>query len=52
MINLRHIGITVTDMDRSLELYQKYFGFEVVWDQIESGPFINNLSDMEDIKVS
>jgi len=51
MYSLRHIGITVTDMEKSLELYQNYFGFEVVWDQIESGPFINNLSNIEDIKV-
>ena len=51
MINLRHIGITVTDMDRSLELYQKHFGLEVVWDQIETGPFIDNLSDTQNIKV-
>ena len=51
MINLRHIGITVTDMDRSLELYQKHFGLEVVWDQIETGSFIDNLSDTQNIKV-
>ena len=51
MINLRHIGITVTDMDRSLELYQKHFGLEVVWDQIETGPCIDNLSDTQNIKV-
>ena len=51
MVNLRHIGITVTDMDRSLELYQKHFGLEVVWDQIETGPFIDNLSDTQNIKV-
>lgn len=51
MVSLRHIGVTVTDMDRSLELYQKHFGLEVVWDQIEAGPFIDSLSGIEDIKV-
>ena len=51
MVSLRHIGVTVTDMDRSLELYQKHFGLEVVWDQIETGPFIDSLSGIEDIKV-
>ena len=32
---LRHVGITVTDMEKSLKLYRDYFGFEVVWDEIE-----------------
>ena len=51
MTKLRHIGITVTDMEKSLSLYRDYFGFEVVWDQIETGPFIDGLSNLEAIRV-
>ena len=49
---LRHVGITVTDMEKSLKLYRDYFGFEVVWDEIEQGEFIDNLSDETDVKVN
>ena len=51
MFKLRHVGITVTDMKKSLELYKDYFGFEVVWDEIEEGKFIDSLSDIKNIKV-
>ena len=49
---LRHIGITVTDMEKSLKLYRDYFGFEVVWNEIEQGNFIDNLSAEKDVKVN
>ena len=51
MFKLRHVGITVTDMKKSLKLYKDYFGFEVVWDEIEEGKFIDSLSDIKNIKV-
>ena len=51
MFSLRHVGVTVTDMDSALRLYQQYFKFEVVWDQIEEGPFIDGLSAIPNIKV-
>ena len=41
MISLRHVGLAVTDMDNALELYRDIFKLEVVWDQIESGKFID-----------
>ena len=51
MFRLRHIGIVVTNMEKSLELYRDCFGFRVVWDEIEQGNFIDNLLDMEKVKV-
>ena len=51
MVKLRHVGLAVTDMDRSLKLYQEIFDLEVVWDQIESGKFIDRLSDITDVRV-
>tara|TARA_Y100001938_G_C7895698_1_gene332022 strand:+ start:159 stop:596 length:438 start_codon:yes stop_codon:yes gene_type:complete len=51
MYSVRHVGITVTDMEKSLELYRDYFGLKVVWDEIEQGEFIDGLSGIKDIKV-
>ncbi len=52
MFKLRHVGITVTDMEKSLKLYKDYFGFEVVWDDLETGEFISNLMGEKDVRVN
>ena len=51
MASLRHVGIVVTDMDKSLKLYRDIFNLEVIWDRVESGQFIDNLLQMFDTKV-
>ena len=51
MVTLRHVGIAVTDMEKSLQLYRDIFDLEVVWDQIEQGKFIDRLSDIDNIVV-
>ena len=51
MITLRHVGITVVDMEKSLALYRDYFGLTVVWDQLEEGEFIDNLSGEKGVRV-
>ena len=51
MSKLRHVGIVVTNMEKSLGLYRDCFGFDVIWDEIEEGSFIDNLLDMENVKV-
>ena len=51
MTKLRHIGITVSDVEKSLKLYRDYFGFTVVWDQIEEGQFIDGLTGVSKVKV-
>jgi len=38
-------------MERSLKLYRDYFGFQVVWDEIEQGEFIDSLSGEKEVKV-
>ena len=50
-IIVRHIGITVTNMERSIKLYRDYFGLECVWDQIEQGKFIDGLSGLDNVVV-
>ena len=42
--NLRHIGITVVDMEKSLKLYRDIFNLKVVWDRIEEGKFIDKIN--------
>ena len=49
--SVRHVGITVRDMEKSLKLYRDYFQFEVVWDEIEQGKFIDGLSGIDNIVV-
>ena len=51
MVNLRHIGIAVTDMNKSLELYRDIFDLEVTWDRIEEGAFVDRLCNLDNVKV-
>ena len=50
-VKLRHVGLAITNMERALKLYRDIFKLEVVWDQIESGKFIDRLSNIKDVKV-
>lgn len=51
MCNLRHIGITVTDIDKSLEFYKNVFDLEVVYDKKEFGNVISNFSKLNNVMV-
>ena len=51
MIKLRHVGLAVSDMDQALKLYQDIFNLDIVWDEHESGTFIDRLSNMENVTV-
>ncbi len=51
MTKLRHAGVVVENIEKSIELYRDCFGFEVVWDEIESGSFIDEILGTEDVKV-
>lgn len=48
---LRHFGITVTDVDKSIEFYRDVLGFEIVKVMDESGDHIDAFSDLENVKV-
>ena len=48
---LRHIGITVTDLEKSLEFYRDILGFQVVRIMDESGAHIDKFSALEGVKV-
>jgi catechol 2,3-dioxygenase-like lactoylglutathione lyase family enzyme len=51
MPSIRHTGIVVTDIEKSIDFYRQYFGFEVQKDMIESGEYIDNFCSLEDVKV-
>ena len=44
MISLRHVGLIVDDIEKSLTLYDGVFGFKPQVDQIESGSFYEHLT--------
>jgi catechol 2,3-dioxygenase-like lactoylglutathione lyase family enzyme len=46
-----HVGVTVSDLDRSADFYEKYFGFKTQFKKVFSAEFISrfkNLYKMED----
>lgn len=48
---LRHFGITVTDVDKSIEFYRDVLGFEIAKVMDESGDHIDAFSDLQHVKV-
>jgi predicted enzyme related to lactoylglutathione lyase len=52
VLNIRHAGIVVTDMKRSIDFYTNLLGFQIQKDMIESGSYIDNLLSIEKGKVN
>lgn len=51
MTGIRHIGIVVSDLGRSLSFYRDVFGFEITWDRVESGPALDAQLGLQDVEV-
>jgi|TARA_R110000822_G_scaffold218460_2_gene352878 catechol 2,3-dioxygenase-like lactoylglutathione lyase family enzyme len=51
MSKMRHTGIVVTDMERSIDFYNKYLDFKVKKDMDESGDYIDQFLALKDVKV-
>ena len=54
--NIRHLGIVVRDMEKSLEFY-RYLGYEVIADMKEDSRFIDKIlglndSDLRTVKMT
>ena len=49
--NIRHTGIVVTDMERSLEFYRDLMGLKPVIDFTEKGEFIDTISKGSEIDL-
>ena len=50
-MKVRHVGITVSDLDKSLAFYRDLLGFHIVKEMDESGKHIDNFSGLQDIDV-
>jgi len=51
-MKIRHVGITVRDIDKSLYFYRDILGFTVVREMNESGRFIDDISGLNNVKVN
>lgn len=50
--NIRHTGIVVADLEKSLGFYTSLLGFKVAKQMDESGSYIDNMLKMKDVKVT
>lgn len=48
---VRHIGISVTDMDDSLRFYKDLLGFKIEREMNENGIHIDNMLSLDNVKV-
>ena len=50
--NIRHIGIVIFDIQKSLEFYEKYLGFTLVKRMEEGGTYLDELLCIKNTKVT
>ena len=50
-MKIRHVGITVVNIERSLKFYRDLLGFQITKDMEESGDYIDNFSGIINVKV-
>lgn len=48
---LRHCGVVVSDIEKSLHFYRDLLGMEIQVDMLEEGDFIDTISGLKGIKV-
>jgi catechol 2,3-dioxygenase-like lactoylglutathione lyase family enzyme len=48
---IRHVGIVVQDIQKSINFWRDHFDFSIYLDQIEEGEFIEHLLNIPNIKV-
>ena len=51
ILETRHVGINVADMDRSLHFWRDVMGLQVEVDMWEEGDYIDTLQNLPDVKV-
>jgi len=52
MISLRHVGITICDMEKMQNFYCNLLGCKILKSMEESGECIDNFSEIQDVKVN
>jgi catechol 2,3-dioxygenase-like lactoylglutathione lyase family enzyme len=48
---IRHTGIVVSDMEKSLEFYRDMLGLEIIRDMNEKGDYLDNMLSLNDVNV-
>ena len=48
---IRHVGIVVQDIQKSINFWRDHFDFSILLDQIEEGPFIEHLLNIPKVKI-
>jgi len=48
---IRHVGIVVQDIQKSINFWLDHFDFSIFLDQIEEGPFIEHLLNIPKVKI-
>lgn len=48
---IRHTGIVVSRMERSLPFYRDFLGLEIWWDRIEDGPAIEAITAVPGARI-
>jgi len=51
MKNIRHFGIVITDLEKSLHFYRDLLGLKIQKEMAEEGKFIDNILDLQNVKV-
>jgi len=51
MKNIRHFGIVVSDIEKSLHFYRDLLGFRIKIDALEQGDFIDTILGLKNVKV-
>lgn len=51
MKNIRHFGIVVSDIEKSLHFYRDLLGFQIKIDALEEGDFIDTILGLKNVKV-
>lgn len=49
--NIRHFGIVVNDLEKSLHFYRDLLGLKIEKSMEESGEYIDNILSLDDVKV-
>ncbi|VVB63242.1 Metallothiol transferase FosB [uncultured archaeon] len=49
--NIRHVGVVVDDVERALSFYRDLLGFEVFWDKVEQGEFVETVLNITSVRV-
>ena len=50
--NIRHTGIVIENIEESVSFYRDLLGFEIRTQMEESGDYINNMLDLENVQVT